>query len=87
MASPSRPLQFAAASRRLSRREIKHRVGVVRGGVQRPTQTIDCSFGPTLLVQQVGKIVPSLREHRISVSNPMSNVWWAGPSYSGKSMT
>jgi hypothetical protein len=36
-------------------REIKHRVGVVRGGLQRPAQTIDCSFGPTLLIQQIGR--------------------------------
>src|SRR5262249_30681707 len=46
--------------------EIEHCISVVRRGSQRTAQTIDCSFRPALFVQQVGKVVPSLRERRIS---------------------
>jgi hypothetical protein len=47
-------------------REIEHRIDVGRRGSQRHAQTIDRGFRPTLLVQQVGKIVPSFRKRRVS---------------------
>jgi hypothetical protein len=38
-------------------REIKHRIRVVRRGVQRLAQTIDRGFGSALFIQQIGKVV------------------------------
>ena len=48
------------------KREIENRINVGRRGPQRLAQTIDRGFRPALLVQQVGKIVPSFRKGRIS---------------------
>jgi|ERR1700747_3194824 hypothetical protein len=47
-------------------REIEYRINVGRRGSQRLAQAIDGGFRPTLLVQQVGEVVPSFRKHWVS---------------------